>query len=174
MIFRIPLARFIFASNTYPLFYWLAGAIWGLGVLQQRLLGIKNLKIKGPLLFLVLLLAVVSFVLCFVPFKYSAVSVFIPFFLLGLIFFRRDFEQKISLVYAFVWLCPFLFILMVYSGERFARMAEPVSCLCIVYFSFLIVKVFADFLYNSERTESLNTVTPGQCGSASSVVKNQL
>lgn len=140
-IFKIPIARIIYSAKTYPLIFWLAGALWGLSVIQRRATDIKNYRCKTWILLTVIFLFGLSYYLCFVPFKYASVLYFLPLFLVGVVLFKKSDEPDLSIAYPILWLSIFLLLILIFGDERFTWVAMPVSCLCGTYFSLNFIKV---------------------------------
>ena len=143
-LIKVPIARLLFSSSVSPLFYWLGATLWALYHIRLRLVKMKKKIFNKILNLLIFLVAFVSVYYCFFPFNCVVLYFFLPIICIGFASFKYGSEPFLSLAYPLLWICPLLFVLGLYGGERFLRMADPTSCLITAYYGTYLFYSFAN------------------------------
>jgi hypothetical protein len=146
------MARLLYIFNEdYQKYYWLAGALWSLCVIQLALYNVANNKIKF-LLTLCLLLAVIA--VCastIVVSKYTALCLFIPLFLVGLVFYKIRYNSILPVALPLLWIALFITMFFISPFTKFMLLAMPVSYICISYFSWVLIVGFKDLAFGTSK-----------------------
>jgi len=142
-LFRIPVSRLLYPlSADYHRYYWLSASLWALCVLQLHLYTVRSRKMKLILTSLLLITVLLVFIFSFYFSRYAVLLLFTPLLIVGFLLFKRKYQNPILTLFPLLWLGLFIAIFFMVPNTRYMLIAMPVSCLCIIYFSLLLINGF--------------------------------
>lgn len=143
-IYQIPLKRITCTAEKYPLVFWLAPLLWALCVLVCRAAAVNKVGLRWALLLLLWSAAAAGCWLSVtenvLPQGVVPVLLFVPVYLVALGLYKNEFNGRLSAAYPIVWGSIFLFIVVVLGDHRFTKIAMPLNCFAIAFYSYRLVQ----------------------------------